>query len=187
LSWRQIGVLYVVAALLGAWYLGREWHVLAPHEETGGRARLLSPEVAAADELRMARRDRHLVARRVEGRWTVHEPPGADVPADLLTALVEALAGADVIQRVGDVGGEGTAFGLDEQAVTIELVAREQKPVALRLGAINPGGTAVYAQRVGSRDVVLIGRNVRYYEDLIFDALGPKQGPVVDETKPVGG
>jgi len=186
LSWRQIGVLYVVAALLGAWYLGREWRVL-PREDTGGRTRLLSPDVAAADELRMVRQDRHLVARRVDGRWIVHEPQGAEVPADLLTALVEALAAADVIQRVGDVGGERNAFGLDEQAVTIELLAGAREPVALRVGGINPGGTAVYAQRVGSPDVVLIGRNVRYYEDLIFEALGPRQGPVVDEAKPVGG
>jgi len=39
------------------------------------------------------------------------------------------------------------------------------------IGDANPTGTAVYAQRQGAPDVVLIGRNVRYYEDLIFQAL----------------
>ena len=39
----------------------------------------------------------------------------------------------------------------------------------------NPARTAVYAQRSDSPRVFLIGLNVRYYEDLLFEAL--RAGP----------
>ncbi len=38
-----------------------------------------------------------------------------------------------------------------------------------------------------SPEVVLIGRNVRYYEDLIFQALSAARVPAADADAPVGG
>jgi len=35
--------------------------------------------------------------------------------------------------------------------------------------------------------VVLIGRNVRYYEDLIFQSLPASRTPAIDQELPVGG
>jgi hypothetical protein len=40
------------------------------------------------------------------------------------------------------------------------------------LGSRNPSGTAIYAQRDDTRRVFLIGLNVRYYEDLLFQGVG---------------
>ena len=57
----------------------------------------------------------------------------------------------------------------------------------MTIGETNPTGTAVYARRGGNPVVVLIGRNVRYYEDLIFQALPSGQVPAADVDAPVGG
>jgi hypothetical protein len=54
------------------------------------------------------------------------------------------------------------------------------------IGGANPTGTAVYAQRQDSADVVLIGRNVRYYEDLIFQALAAERAPATEKNAPIG-
>jgi hypothetical protein len=59
--------------------------------------------------------------------------------------------------------------------------------VVIRIGGTNPTGTAVYARREGATAVVLIGRNVSYYEGLIFEALPPARVPAGDGDAPVGG
>lgn len=62
-------------------------------------------------------------------------------------------------------------FGLQDPQSEITLQRTSAAPVTVRLGMRNPAGTAVYAQRSDSPQVFLIGLNVRYYEDLVFDAL----------------
>lgn len=186
-GWRQIVLVYVAAAVLASWYLSDGWRPHHDREAAPARSRVFTRDLADADELRMARGGVRLVAHREQGRWEIREPAGAEVSSDLLTALVEALGSAEVIQEIGEPGTDRSAFGLDEETVTIEIGARGATPSGLRLGAVNPGGTAVYAQRTDSRAVVLIGRNVRYYEELVFDALGAGHAPVIDTAQPVGG
>ena len=188
MGWRQTALFYVIAALLGAWYFGGSWlERVRPTESPAGRVALLGTAVRAVDEMRLSQGDRRIVARQTAGHWVVREPEGAEVPADLLAALVEALAAAEVIERVADTDAQGAAFGLDERAVRIELLGAGVTPVAILLGSVNPGGTAVYAERVGTVGVVLIGRNVAYYEELVLEALGRREGPAVEQTAPVGG
>ncbi|HYV57490.1 MAG TPA: hypothetical protein VE911_08095, partial [Candidatus Nitrosopolaris sp.] len=55
------------------------------------------------------------------------------------------------------------------------------------LGGTNPTGTAVYARLAGAPEVVLIGRDVQYYEELIFQALAGTPAPAVDGRAPIGG
>jgi hypothetical protein len=43
--------------------------------------------------------------------------------------------------------------------------------VTVTLGGTNPTGTALYARNVPDGSVVLIGRQVRDYEDMIYNAL----------------
>jgi hypothetical protein len=47
------------------------------------------------------------------------------------------------------------------------------KPVTVEIGARNPTRTAVYARRSDQPSIFLVGMNLSYYIDLIFDAAKP--------------
>ncbi|MFN8545748.1 MAG: hypothetical protein U0807_16305 [Candidatus Binatia bacterium] len=188
MRWRQVVGLYAMLALLGAWYWLFE---RGPRPEERGapavRERFVPFDAAEVTEVRVTRAGRHLVARREAERWTVVAPAPAVVPSDLIAAFVAALAAADAIERVAGTEADGVAFGLGEDAVRVEIVGPPGGPLDIRLGATNPSGTAIYARRAGAPAIVLIGRNVGYYDDLLFQALPVPTVPAVERDGPVGG
>ena len=97
--------------------------------------------------------------------------------------------GAEEIEHVPPGTTQGNAFGLDDGAMParIELLRGDGASIVVTIGGTNPTGTAVYARRDNAPEVILIGRNVRYYEDLIFQALPAGQVPASDGNLPVGG
>ena len=186
MRWRQVIFLYVVLALLAGEYFVRERPGDAPAAtEPRTKPHFLDLQPADVRELRLIRSGRTVVSRLNDGRWTLVEPADAPIPADLIAAFATALTGAEEIERVSG-GTEAAGFGLDDQAVRVEIVAGNGHPVGVTLGAPNPTGTAIYARRDDRPDVVLIGRNVRYYEDLIFQALPAPRVPANDEGVPIG-
>jgi len=187
MRWRQVIGLWVVLAALAAEY----WFVERRHEPVAGeraplRPRLVPVRPGEAREVRLTRGDRTVVLRRGGTGWALIEPVGAPVAPDLLGAFANALTEADEIARVGTAGGGADAFGLDEGATTVEVTGERGERVAIVIGGTNPTGTAVYARRKGAAEVVLIGRNVRYYEDLIFQSLAAERAPAAEEGAPVG-
>jgi hypothetical protein len=185
--WRQVIVLYVVLGALAGGY----WHVtqVPPTRSAGqpARPRFLPVEAEQVDEIQLEREGRALVARREAGGWTVIMPPGAPISAGLIAAFADALAGADEIERLTESDVDTHAAGLDQGAARVVLVARDHRRIALRLGGTNATGTAVYAQRDGAPEIALIGRNVRYYADMIFQVLPGARVPLADPGSPVGG
>jgi hypothetical protein len=136
----------------------------------------------------LQRRGRIVRARRDGERWAIVEPSNATVSSDLVAAFTEALSRAEEIAQVADDARADVApFGLDDGAVRVELRPETGPAVVIRIGGTNPTGTAVYARREGATEVVLIGRNVSYYEGLIFDALPPARLPAGGADAPVGG
>ncbi len=115
------------------------------------------------------------------------EPAAVSIPPDLIGAFATALAESEEIARLGAGGADPKTFGLDAGATRVEVRRESGEPVVVTIGDTNPTGTAVYAQRQGASDVVLIGRNVRYYEDLIFQAIPAPRVPVPEGGAPVGG
>jgi hypothetical protein len=176
----------VICIVLGAeyWVVERPRETAPVEEET--RPPFLDVDPDTLREVRMTRGGRRLVSRREAGAWTVVEPAGAAVPPDLIAAFANALAGAAEIARVAGAGADAREYGLDERAARVELIRDGGVPVVVNIGEPNPTGTAVYARRAGGAEIVLIGRNVRYYEDLIFQALSAGQVPAADENAPVG-
>ncbi|MCW5892498.1 MAG: DUF4340 domain-containing protein [bacterium] len=168
MHWRQVVVLWLVCLALGAWW----WRGEAPPaaEPGDGRPRFLRLVPDELIGLRVARGGRALVVARTGTQWTVVEPSGAAVPGDLVTAFVRALAEAEEIDRT-TAPDDRRAFGLDERATAIELRLADGSTVALTLGGPNPTGTAIYAMRAGDDGVVVLGRQLRTYEDLLFQAL----------------
>jgi hypothetical protein len=186
MRWGRLAVLYLVLALLAAeyWYVER---ARAPEaEEAPPRARFLALEPAAVREVRLLRDGRLVVGRRLGEGWEVVEPRDASIPSGLIAAFTSALASAEEIAHVAGADADRAAFGLTAGAVRVELVPETGEAVVVRMGQTNPAGTAIYAQRVGAADVILIGRQVRYYEDLIFQALAADRVPAADEAAPVG-
>ena len=190
MRWRQVTIAYVVLGALGVEYWAVERRRAPRVESQPVRPRFVPVGSADVREVRLSRGGRTVVSRREGGGWVLVEPPGAPIPPDLIGAFANALADADVIARVGAEGdprNDPGAFGFDGGATRVEVRGETGEPVVLTIGGENPTGTAVYARRQGAADVVLIGRNIRYYEDLIFQALAAERPPAAESGAPVGG
>lgn len=186
MRWRQVVGLYLVAAALGVEYWVIERGRPVAPEGRPARQRFLSLEPGDVREVRLAQAGRRMVSRRSGDRWAVIEPVGAAVPSDLIAAFAKALAASEEIERVAGQDADPRAYGLDDGAARVELVAESGEPLVVTLGATNPTGTALYARRAGAPDVVLIGRDVRYYADLIFQSLAAVPAPAVEDLGPIG-
>jgi hypothetical protein len=186
MRWRQVVVLYVVLAALAGEYWFVERRRVPVKVDEPARPRFLTIEPAELREVRLEQGGRSVVSRLEDGAWRIVEPAGAEVPPDLIAAFTNALANAEEITRIEDGAVDRRAFGLDEGAVRVEMIAERREPLIVTLGTTNPTGTAIYAQRHGAPAVVLIGRNIRYYEELIFQALAGGRVPAADDKVPVG-
>ncbi len=188
MRWRQVVVLYVVlAALAGEYWVVERRVEPQARREAGAPPPFLRLDPATLREIRLVRGGRTVVTRREGEGWTIVEPAGAPIAPDLIAAFTTALADATEIARVGGADADPHAFGLDDQAARVEVISASGDPIEVTIGGTNPTGTAVYARRRGTPDVVLIGRNVRYYEDLIFQALSVDHVPATEAGAPIGG
>jgi hypothetical protein len=186
MRWRQVILLYSVAVALGGWYwaVGHQQPEAPKREE---RRRFLNLDTERLREVRVRRAGSVMVSRWDAGAWVVVEPAGGFVPSDLIAAFTNALAAAEEIARVSDGITDTKQYGLDERASRIEIIPANGDPIIVVLGQTNPTGTAVYARRDAAPEIILVGRNIRYYEDLIFEALSPREAPTTEQGVPVGG
>ena len=184
--WRHVILCWAVLAGLGAeyWLFERRQEPRVAVEPA--RPRFLAVRADDVREVRLSREGRTVVSRRQGSVWAVVEPAGTSIPPDLIGAFARALAEAEEIARVAGADADPVAFGLDARATRVEMTGEHGDAVVVHIGSTNPTGTAVYARRDASPDVVLIGRNIRYYEDLIFQALSAARVPA-DRGAPVGG
>ena len=179
--------LWAVAIALGVAYTGSTPpETQPPPSGPPVRPKVFQFDVATLSEIRIDHGGRRIVARRDGDDWAIEEPAGTSVPSDLVKAFATAALEAEEIQRVGEEADLKT-FGLDGDATKVELVRSGGAPETLWLGAANPAGTAVYARRLGSPDVILVGRTLRYYEELIRQALPAPSVPADTAPEPVGG
>jgi hypothetical protein len=186
MRWRQVIALWVVAAVLGGWYWLVELRRVEPVQSVE-KPPFIVFDPAGLREVRVQRQGHTMVSRWDGAAWVVVEPKGGTVPSDLIAAFANALASSQEIARIADRADDTAQYGLDERASRIEVVPANGDAVVVVLGGTNPTGTAVYARRDAAPEVVLVGRNIRYYEDLIFQALGAKDAPTTDQGAPVGG
>jgi len=186
-GWRQVIVLYVVLAGLAAEYLLVERRRPPPPHGVPARQRFLPLRPEELRQVRLDQGGRTVVSRRSGDRWVVVDPPDTTIPPDLIAAFTRALVGAEQIERVVENDPDPHAYGLDERAARVEVLGASGDPFVVTLGGTNPTGTAVYARLAGAPEVVLIGRDVQYYEELIFQALAGTPAPAVDGRAPIGG
>lgn len=178
MRWRQLGLLYAVLAILAALYARERGTGTLAEPERPVRPRFLQVPAADVAGILMRRGDRQVRLRRDGEEWTVVEPAGAALPRDLVTGFLQALLTAEEIEPIVTPTRDLRGFGLDGGGDLVELrVAGRGDPVVVTLGVPNPTGTALYARREADGAVVLIGRRVRDYEDMIHNALPRGRAP----------
>ena len=172
MTWQRAFTYWACFGVLGVFYLLVLREPPRPTPEHLTRAPFLSLAENEIEALDLRRGATTIRCRRVDGRWQVVEPAARQVPSDLVTALIANLTQLPEVEVVDEGGGDLGQFGLNPPVSQMTLIMTGGKVVHLRLGSRNPSGTAIYAQRDDSRRVFLIGLNVRYYEDLLFQGVG---------------
>ncbi len=177
MTWTRVAVIYAVLAVLVGYLALSDGPVTddattapAPPPPT---ASLLGTEADAVRVMTFHKDGRLVRASRESGRWRPIEPMGARIPPDLFDAAIAALTAGQASEKISDESGHRLAdYGLESPTATIELVVGDipNRPISVLIGARNPTQTAVYARRSDQDAIYLVGMNLRYYIDLIFDA-----------------
>ncbi len=175
MTWRRVGVIYLVLAVLAAWFVAVELRPARTdhtHDPGAPERSLLGVDAAAVVRLALRRDGTTITVARDDDRWRVVEPAAVAVPPDLIAALVATLTAGQVSEvMTREAGGDAAAFGLAAPAAAIDVTLRDvPAPIHVLLGGTNPTKTALYAERTDDRAIYLVGLNVRYYSDLIFDS-----------------
>lgn len=176
MNWTRVAVIYaVLAALVGYLSLfdGPVTDQATTPEPPPPTASLLGTDADAVRVMTFHKDGSLVRASRESGRWRATEPMGAHIPPDLFDAAIAALTAGQVSEKITDRTGHQLAdYGLETPAATIELAVGDlpNRPISVLIGARNPTQTAVYARRSDEDAIYLVGMNLRYYIDLIFDA-----------------
>jgi hypothetical protein len=167
MTWRRATYYWACFLVLGVYYVAAKREPATVVHTT--RAAFLDIPESEIQSIEVRRGDAVVRCRRINGRWKVEEPSGGAVPSDLVAGLISNLTELPDVEVVAESPRDLTQFGLDASASQLILTPMTGPPITLRLGRPNPSGTAVYAQRSTSNSVFLVGLNVSYYEDLLFD------------------
>jgi hypothetical protein len=108
--------------------------------------------------------------------YQVIQPSNGFIPQDLMQATMALLIGAKSVEVVSDNPSDLRQFGLDQPTTTMVITAPGREPIHIDFGALNPTKTAVYARIIGVPKVFLMGRNLEYYQTLMFQWVEGKQG-----------
>ena len=110
-----------------------------------------APEAIVSLTVRRKAEEVHAVA--ANGRWQVLRPTEADVPSDLLSAIVGTLTAGQASEVLAATSGPDLVeFGLVEPSAEIQIGFGEGRDaIRVELGAQNPTGTAVLRPSQRSR------------------------------------
>ena len=177
MSWRRVAAIYAALAVLAMWVLAFEREAPPPEPSAGAAPvaaqSLLGADASAVAAVRFTRHGETVRAERADDRWRAVGPRGTTVSPDLIDATVATLtAGQPSEQLTQRADDDLAAYGLDAPSASVDVVLREtpDRPITVLIGARNPTQTAVYARRTDQPAIFLVGLNLSYYIDLIFEA-----------------
>ena len=172
MTWRSTLACWIAAALLGAYYVAFERRPAPPSEIQAAREKVLDVYSDEVTAVTLRREGREIRCERKDRRWQVVQPEGAKVPPDVVSALIENLTDKQEAERISDAPKREDlqAFGLTESSPEVEIELSGGKKLSVKLGGRNPSQTAIYVQTSVSPRVLLVGLNVQYYADLLYDA-----------------
>ena len=177
MTWRHVTWIYLVlVALALAVVVDQRVKDSAPVVAEGAPEKsLLGVDATVIEEIAFRRGVTIVRASRDGERWRVIEPAAKEIPPDLIAAAVGTLTAGQVSEVVAEApGSELGAFGLTEPDFSVRAVigGQRRRVIQVFVGANNPTNTAVYAKRDDRPEVFLVGLNLRYYAELMFDAAG---------------
>ncbi len=106
---------------------------------------------------------------RVNQKMAVIEPSGAHASKDLINSLLDAIAGAVMIDEL-EPGKDQTIYGLDPPAFSLQISTPERtKPLTLLLGANAPSTVNMYAFLPQPNRTVLLGTYLRFTLQTFLD------------------
>jgi Domain of unknown function (DUF4340) len=177
LTWRSTVVYWVLFAALGSYYLAFERKPPPPSEMQRAREKVLNVYSDDVKALVLRRDGKEIRCERRDNRWRIVKPENAKVPPDLVAALLENLTDKQDAEEITAKPRpeELQAFGLNASSPEVEIEVSGGKRMSVKLGGKNPPQTAIYAQTDLSPRILLVGVNVQYYADLLYEA-GTKSG-----------
>ncbi len=99
---------------------------------------------------------------RQNGEMLVVEPSGARASADLIDSLLDAIAGAVMIDEL-EPSKDQTLYGLDPPAFSLQVYTRDDaEPLTLLLGSNAPSMINMYASLPQQNRTVLLGTYLRF-------------------------
>jgi Domain of unknown function (DUF4340) len=177
LTWRSTVVYWVLFAALGSYYLAFERKPPPPSEMQRAREKVLNVYSDDVKALVLRRDGKEIRCERRDKRWQIVKPENAKVPSDLVSALLENLTDKQDAEEITAKPRpeDLQAFGLSASSPEVEIEVSGGKKMSVKLGGKNPPQTAIYAQTDFSPRILLVGVNVQYYADLLYEA-GTKSG-----------
>jgi len=179
MTWRRIVVYYALAVAVGGYFFFFEWEPsgekpLTVPKRVMTQSKFLPISRDEIVELELHRDGATVICRRDGDKWRVIEPAGAPVTSDLIVSFVENLTPEKEVQIMEEAAKDLAPYGLDQPRVTVSVKGKSILATVL-IGDRNPTGSAVYARKENSQQVVLLGSGVSYYEELIFETAGMKK------------
>ena len=176
MTWRRIIAYYVLAGGLGAYFFAyvhepRRDPLTMPAPKVSGRG-FLPLERGEIRGITLSRPDEpDLRFRWREGRWEAVDPAGAGVTPAMVESFIENLTPEKDLRLIDAAPADVDVYGLD--APTSTIVVRDEngaRETTVQIGSLNPASSAYYGRRTDAPEVVLLGYNVGYYADLMFQS-----------------
>jgi Domain of unknown function (DUF4340) len=177
MSARPAIVFTVLLVILLPYYLLADRPQIREQELRHEHAGLL--DLSSIDAVTLTRANETLrFEKTADGKlYKIVQPPNGFVPQDLMKALTALLIEAKDVEIVSDNPADRPQFGLDHPQFELTIEAPGKKePLRVIFGNENPTRTAIYATISGSPKIFLLGRNLEYYQDLMFQWIEGKQG-----------
>lgn len=184
MTWRSTAVYWALFVLLCAFYATVEQRPEPPSEAKLARKKVVDAYAEEVTAMVMRGQGKEIRCERKDKRWVMVKPEGAKAAPDLIAALVENLTEKQEAEEMEATPKpeELQAYGLNDAATEIDLEIGG-KTVVIKLGARNPPQTAIYAQSSLTPRVLLVGLNVQYYTDLLYEAASHAKPPAAATAK----
>ncbi|MGH7805721.1 MAG: DUF4340 domain-containing protein [Candidatus Binatia bacterium] len=172
MSAKKTAAVWIVAGILfGYWWTVERVPASTKSAEIK-RAKFLSVFRDDVTAIELTRDGKDVRAEKKEKRWVITRPDGATIPSDLVSSLVDNLTEHQDAEVVNEEPkpGDLAAFGLDKPRTEMVVELADGKKMKIAFGAQNPPRTAIYARSDAAPQIYLIGLNLQYYGDLVFQA-----------------
>jgi uncharacterized protein DUF4340 len=188
LTWKSTVAYWTLAAIFGAYYLVVEHRPAPPSEIQLAREKVLGIFADDVSSLTLVRDGKAIRCELRDKRWQIVEPPAAKVPPDLIRALIENLTDKQEAEEIdaNPKPEDLAAFGFGDASPRIDVETKDGQKMSVTLGARNPPQTAIYAKTSLAPRVLLVGVNVQYYADLLYEAGAPKVAEAAASKDPRG-